>query len=161
MIRGSSVIRHAFAMFALVVGFAAGDAGAASPANAPTWSQLNPDHQQILSPLEKDWDQLSVERRKKWVGIAQRYPKMKASEQKRVQQRMIDWVKLSPQQRRAARETYRKIGKLAPAKRTDLAQRWAEYQALPEEERNSLVAPPKPAAATPRRSRTAKNPAQP
>ena len=85
---------------------------------------------------------MSVERRKKWFGIAQRYPKMKPAEQQRVQQRMIDWVRLSPQQRREARENYRKIGKLAPEKKADLAQRWAEYQALPEAERNSLVAPP-------------------
>ena len=100
---------------------------------------------------------MSVERRRKWVGIAQRYPKMKLAEQQRVQQRMIDWVRLSPQQRREARENYRKIGKIASEKKTDLAQRWAEYQALPEAERNSLVAPA-PAAEPKRRSRSVATP---
>lgn len=115
---------------------------AATPAPAPTWAQLDADKRQVLAPLEQEWDRMSAERRKKWFGIAQRYPKMKPAEQERVQRRMIDWVRLSPQQRREARENYRKLGKLNAEKKADLAQRWAEYQALPEAERNSLVAPP-------------------
>lgn len=119
-----------------------GLSSAATPAPAPTWAQLDADKKQILAPLEQEWDRMTSDRRKKWSGIAKRYPKMKPAEQERVQQRMIDWVRLSPQQRREARENYRKLGKLNADKKADLAQRWAEYQALPEAERNSLVAPP-------------------
>ena len=68
----------------------------------PTWSDLTPAQQQVLGPLKPDWDKLDVVRRKKWVGVADRFPKMKLEEQKRLQQRMKDWAQLSPEQRRAA-----------------------------------------------------------
>jgi hypothetical protein len=136
-------------MFMATLGVAS--ASAAPPIKAPAWGQISPEQQQILAPLQKDWDSLSAERRRKWIGIAQRYPKMKPAEQERVQRRMNDWANLSPQQRRQARENYRTIGKLAADKRADLAQRWAEYQALPEDERQSLVAPPSPPPVEPKR----------
>ena len=56
---------------------------------------------------------------------------MKAEEQERVQRRMQRWAKLTPEQRRQARETYKQIAKVPPDKRDNLREQWAEYQALP------------------------------
>lgn len=114
---------------------------AASPAKKnPSWSDLTPEHQQTLKPLEGEWNTLDAQRRGKWLGIAKRYPTMTPTEQKRVQDRMADWVKLTPDQRRDAREQYRKIGKLPPAKREVVSQQWEEYQQLPPEVKKSLAA---------------------
>jgi Protein of unknown function (DUF3106) len=107
----------------------------------PMWAELNAEQQKILAPLKADWEMLEPERRRKWIGIAKRYPTMKAQEQERIQRRMQTWAKLSPEQRRQARETYKQIVKAPPEKRSKLRQQWAEYQALPERERDSLVAP--------------------
>ena len=52
---------------------------------------------------------------------------------------MQDWAKLSPEQRRQARENYKRIAKAPPEKREQLRDAWAEYQALPPEKRQSLV----------------------
>src|SRR5437016_4917526 len=79
----------------------------ASPAKKqPNWNELNADQQQILAPLQNDWDQLEPVRKRKWLGIAKRYPKMKPEEQQRVQKRMQTWARLTPEQRRAARERH-------------------------------------------------------
>jgi len=72
----------------------------------PTWGELTQEQQQILAPLAVDWDNLEPARKRKWLGIAKRYPKMKPDEQARAQRRMQAWVKLTPKERQAARERY-------------------------------------------------------
>lgn len=143
------------ALFVLALCVAAGAAGQQSPAkpgatkpaaaakaqNRPVWAELTADQQMILAPLKADWGNLAPERRRKWIGIAKRYPGMKPQEQERVQRRMQAWAKLSPEQRRQARENYKRIAKQRVEKRQQLAERWAEYQALPPHERHSLVPP--------------------
>jgi len=116
----------------------------------PAWAELTADQQMVLAPLKADWESLEPERRRKWIGIANRYPKMKFEEQERVQRRMQAWAKLSPEQRRQARENYRRIVKSRPEKSEKLREAWAEYQALPQHERQNL-APPAPPAEKKRR----------
>jgi hypothetical protein len=125
-------------------------AKAAKTQARPAWAELTADQQMILAPLKADWESLEPERRRKWIGIAKRYPKLKAEEQERVQRRMQDWAKLSPEQRRQARENYKRIAKQRAEKRAKLAEAWAEYQALPPHERENL-APPSPPPAEKRR----------
>jgi hypothetical protein len=105
----------------------------------PAWAELTAQQQQVLAPLKADWESLEPERRRKWIGVASRYPKMTAQGQERVQRRMQVWAKLTPEQRRQARETYKQLVKVPPEKRGDLRQQWAEYQQLPQQERDSLV----------------------
>lgn len=113
---------------------------AAPPKKNPSWTDLTPAQQQTLQPLAGEWDTLDNARRTKWIGIAKRYPAMTETEQKRVQTRMSDWVKLTPDQRRVAREQYRKIGKLPPGKREVVTQQWEEYQQLPADVKKNLAA---------------------
>ena len=129
--------RLAVALFALAFACAS---HAAPPKKNPSWADLTPAQQQTLHPLAGEWGTLDAARRTKWIGIAKRYPAMTETEQKRVQTRMADWVKLTPDQRRDAREQYRKIGKLPPAKREVVTQQWAEYQQLPADVKRNLAA---------------------
>lgn len=139
---------------------AAGAEAAAPPKKAPAWAELNAEQQRILAPLARDWDQLDNARKRKWVGVAGRYPTMSQTEQARVQRRMEAWAKLTPEQRRQARESYRNISKLPPEKKQDLKQQWAEYQSLAPEERRKLgTPPPEPKAAE--RKRAVRKPATP
>ncbi len=71
---------------------------------------------------------MDASRRKKWVGIADRYPKMKPAEQQRLQKRMKDWSALTPHQRKAARERYQRLRKLTPKQRKVISQQWREYK---------------------------------
>ena len=111
----------------------------------PSWAELTADQQMILAPLKADWDTLEPERRRKWLGIANRYSKMKPEAQERVQRRMQAWAQLTPEQRRQARENYKRIAKQRAEKRDKLREAWAEYQALPPHERQTLTPPPPPA----------------
>ena len=109
----------------------------------PAWAELTAEQQKVLAPLKADWESLEVERRHKWIGIAKRYPRMTVAEQERIQRRMQVWAKLSPDQRRQARETYKQIVKVPPEKRGNLREQWAEYQQLPPQERERLLSQPK------------------
>ncbi|HZQ72408.1 MAG TPA: DUF3106 domain-containing protein [Burkholderiales bacterium] len=111
----------------------------------PAWAELTAEQQQILAPLKNDWETLDGTRKRKWIAIAKRYPKLAPPQQERVQQRMHEWVRLTPEQRRVARESYKNLAKSQPAKRGDLREQWAQYQALSPMERESLVPPAKPA----------------
>jgi hypothetical protein len=127
---------------------AAATASAQTPKKGPPWAELSAEQQQILAPLKNDWEQIVPDRRRNWIGIAKRYPKMKPEEQQRVQRRMQSWAKLTPEQRKQARENYRRISKVPPDKRGDLKEHWSEYQSLPPQERQKAApATRKPAPA--------------
>ena len=100
----------------------------AKKAPRPAWSELTPAQKQVLAPLQGEWDGFDTRRRKKWVAIADRYPKMKPAEQQRLQKRMTDWVKLTPAQRQQAREKYQQMRKLSAERRQQLQEQWQEYQ---------------------------------
>jgi hypothetical protein len=109
----------------------------------PAWAELTAEQQMILAPLKADWESIETERRRKWIGVAKRYPKMTPQGQERVQRRMQTWAKLTPEQRRQARETYKQIVKVPPAKRDKLREQWAEYQSLAPRERQEIAPEPR------------------
>jgi hypothetical protein len=51
-------------------------ANAQSTKQNPAWEQLSPAQQQILAPIQGEWDKLDAPRKQKWIGITKRYPKM-------------------------------------------------------------------------------------
>ena len=87
----------------------AGTAALVTPAQ-PQWSELTIEQRVILAPLSGDWDAMEFHRQKKWLGITRRFASMTPEEQRRIQAQMQEWGKLTPEQRRLARENF-KIGR--------------------------------------------------
>jgi hypothetical protein len=139
---------------ALMLACAVTGAVAATKEKGPAWAALTADQQQVLAPLSGEWSKLPLDQKTKWLGIAKRYPKMKAEEQTRVHNRMQRWAKLTPAQRWEAREQYRSIGKVAIDRRAELRRHWAEYQALPPNEKRMFDVPPSYVPPAERRQRT-------
>ena len=96
-----------------------------------------PPQKQALAPLSADWETLERQRKLKWLEVANRYPGMKPEEQQRSQERMREWTRLTPEQRRVARDTYARVQTLPPEKRAELLEK---YQNLPEEKKRQLEA---------------------
>lgn len=130
------------------------------PLPQPSWVELSAAQKHILAPLSGEWDSMEGFRRKKWLGIAQRYQSMSPEEQARMQRRMTDWAKLTPDERKRARDKYRSLQKAAPGKKEEVELKWKEYKELPESEKTRLKAevarkptprpPPSKAPAPPR-----------
>jgi hypothetical protein len=141
MLRRAAVLLIALCIAAGAAAQPAGKKKAAAQSR-PAWAELTADQQMILAPLKEDWPNLSETTRRKWVGIAKRYPAMQQKEQDRVQRRMQRWASLTPAQRAQARENYRRLAKQRAEKKTQkLAERWTEYQSLPPHERDRLAPP--------------------
>ncbi|MFC7513978.1 DUF3106 domain-containing protein [Herbaspirillum sp. GCM10030257] len=102
----------------------------------PLWAELTPAQQQALAPLGGEWDKMDGFRKKKWLAIGNKYASMNPDEQQRVQERMRDWVKLTPEQRRTARESYARAKELGPDKKSE---EWQRYQQLPDEQKKKLA----------------------
>lgn len=111
--------------------------GAALALTAPKWADLSAQQREILKPLAGDWDKLDETRRNKWVVVAKRYPTMQPEEQKRLQGRMADWARLTPEQRRVARENFQRTKALPPEQKKA---EWQQYQTLPETQKQRLAA---------------------
>jgi hypothetical protein len=95
---------------------------------APTWGQLTQEQQRILAPIQGEWEKLDPPHKRKWLGIAQRYPKMKREAQERLQRRMQEWASLTPAQRQAAREKYKEFEQLPAEERQAVRKKWEEYK---------------------------------
>jgi hypothetical protein len=104
----------------------------------PLWKDLSAAQQRALDPLKGEWDKLEGLRKQKWLEIANRYNGMKPDEQMRVQERMRDWVRLTPDQRRMVRENFARSQKVAPSPGQKSVQ-WEQYQQLPEEQKKQLA----------------------
>lgn len=127
----------------LLAGVGAAQSAPAAPVAAapvavkPLWQELTPAQKAALAPLASEWDRMDSVRKQKWLDIGNRFAGMKPDEQQRVHERMRAWLKLTPEQRRQARENYtltKKIDKSAKSAK------WDEYQQLPEEEKKKLAA---------------------
>jgi hypothetical protein len=114
---------------------------------SPRWSELSESQQKALLPLQNLWSTLEVNRKRKWLVIAQNFSDMSESSQLLAQERMREWAALSPLQRSQARLNFAQTKQLSPDEK--LA-KWEAYQALNEEEKQKLpssrMPPPKGAA---------------
>lgn len=75
-------------------------------------------------------------RREKWLAIGNKYAAMTPAEQSRMQVRMRDWVKLTPQQRRSVRQSYTSSNNLDAGQKTV---QWQQYQQLSEAQKLQLA----------------------
>ena len=110
---------------------------AQNSAAGPKWSDLTPERQQVLTPLAAEWNGLEATRKSKWLTIADKFPHMPPERQARLQERMQSWAKLTPAQRRVARENYARATRVDPEQKS---QKWEQYQQLPEEKKQELAA---------------------
>lgn len=105
-------------------------------ASRGNWKSLSPIQQQALAPLAGEWDAMDSARREKWLAIGNKYAAMTPAEQARMQVRMRDWVKLTPQQRRSVRQSYTSSNNLDAGQKTV---QWQQYQQLSEAQKLQLA----------------------
>ncbi|MEO5697629.1 MAG: DUF3106 domain-containing protein [Burkholderiaceae bacterium] len=102
----------------------------------PRWNQLTPRQREALSPLHAEWPSISASQREKWLELSARFPAMQPIDQTRIQERMTEWARLTPQARGQARLNFQEAKQL-PAQ--DRKARWNAYQALSPERRRELA----------------------
>lgn len=157
MALGSLLIASALAMSAHAIPVVGQVPQSAAPPRAaeqgPKWASLLPAHRVALKPLEHDWNTFGPDQKQKWIELAAQFPSLSGDERQRIQARMTEWAKLTPQQRGAARFQFKQAKELAP---TNRQARWDAYQALPDDQKKELASravPPQAQAESVRRAR--------
>lgn len=105
------------------------------PLVQPLWSELTPGQQQILAPIEPQWNSLPLEKKRTWIKVADRIPRMNEAQRARAMERIREWAQLTPEQRRLARNNYR-LAKQLP--KDDRVASWEQYQQMTPEQRSVL-----------------------
>lgn len=109
---------------------------AAAPTAGPAWGQLSAAQREALTPLAQQWTTLPPESKRKWLDIADKYHRLSPDGQARIQARMADFARLTPEQRRTARENFQRAYELPRENRESAVQ---QYQSLPDDRRKELT----------------------
>lgn len=113
----------------------------AAVSEGTAWSALAPAQQTALAPLATTWPTLSSNQKNKWLALSKNYASLPAPEQSKLQARMSDWVKLSPQQRAQARLNFAENRALTNGLTADQrSAQWQAYQLLSPQEKQALAA---------------------
>ncbi len=107
------------------------------PLAQPLWSELTPAQHEVLAPLEPQWNALPSAKKRSWLKLADRVPRMKPADREKAQARIREWATLTPEQRRLARNNYRL------AKTLDKEEReasWEQYNTMTAEQQSVLRA---------------------
>ncbi|NBD22025.1 DUF3106 domain-containing protein [Aquabacterium fontiphilum] len=104
--------------------------------DSPSWTQLSAEQRRVLQPLAAQWDSMDETSRGKWATVALQYKRLSAAEQRRVDERLAQWVRLAPKERGEARLRFQQTREWTPEERQ---RRWNAYQALSEDERRELA----------------------
>lgn len=107
------------------------------PLAKPLWSELSPAQQQLLRELEPDWNGLPATKKRSWLTIANRIPQMDATDREKVEARIREWARLTPEQRQLARNNFR-LAKSLP--KTERVATWEQYQQMSPEQQSVLRA---------------------
>jgi hypothetical protein len=93
---------------------------------------LAPEERRVLAPVQENWGNLPGYQQQRLISSARRYPSLQPIQKERFDSRIKDWAAMTPEQRRAARETFEGLRRLPPAKQHELRERWLQQHRPPE-----------------------------
>lgn len=100
-----------------------------TPSRQPSWTQLSPEQQNLLRPLEHQWNYLSGLERKRLLAAAKRFPGMSKQQQERYASRLLQWSKMTVEQRNQARKRYAEYSKMQKEARLAIERKWKAQEA--------------------------------
>jgi Protein of unknown function (DUF3106) len=114
--------------------------GSTQPIAAPKaagveWASLTASQQRALAPLKGQWSEIDSSRKLKWLVVSDRFPSMSAEDQRRMQDRMDEWSRLTPTQRAQTRLQFQETRSTSDQEKRE---RWAQYQTLSPEQKTTL-----------------------
>ena len=133
-------------LFRSVTPAPAAAASVKKPESSPTWQSLSANQKAALAPLHKLWPEISEAQKRKWLALSVNFSDRSVEEQAKMQARMKDWAKLTPQQRALARSNFAEVQQVTLDERKT---KWEAYQSLSRDERHELIKghPPAPNSA--------------
>ena len=105
------------------------------PLAQPLWTELTPAQQQALQPFAEEWNTWPAAEKRSWISLSDRLPRMDPAKREKMAQRIAEWARLNPEERRLARDTYR----VAKERSSDTRlSEWERYRSMTQEQRSVL-----------------------
>lgn len=105
------------------------------PLAQPLWTELSRAQQQTLAPFAAEWNIWPAAEKRSWVSLSDRMPSMAPEKRQKMTERIIEWARLTPEERQTARDNYR----LAKERSADIrANAWERYRSMTQEQRSVL-----------------------
>ncbi|WP_370264391.1 DUF3106 domain-containing protein [Limnobacter sp.] len=101
------------------------------------WRALSPKQQELLAPLQDDWDSMSDVQQERWLKVGRKYESEPADKQAIMRERVESWAGLSPKEKAAARENYKALQEKRQGERNSS---WNSYQSLDPQKRDEFKA---------------------
>jgi uncharacterized membrane protein len=106
----------------LVLGFST----AASANDAPSWMQLSIPERTALTPIAYDWDHLPAEQRLRLLKVVKEFAKLSPTQQEIFYARLKPWTQMTPAQRDAARDNFKKLRELPKPEQAQIKRLWTQ-----------------------------------
>ncbi len=90
------------------------------------WHRLTAAQQEALMPLASIWAELPAGQRETLLKLGSGYDGLDASGRQRFHRRLLQWTLLTPEQRRLARENYKRLLDMPAAQQARIRQRWQQ-----------------------------------
>lgn len=100
-----------------------------------SWKGLNPKQQELLAPVQSEWNTMSGAQKARWIKVGKKYEQESPENQAKMRERVGSWAKLSPSEKSLARENYQA---LKERKRGERNSSWNSYQTLEPEEKGKF-----------------------
>lgn len=105
------------------------------PLAQPLWTELTPEQQRALQPFAGEWNTWPATEKRSWVALSDRLPGMDPAKREKMERRIAEWARLTPEERRLARDAYR----LAKERPSDTrVNEWERYRSMTQEQRSVL-----------------------
>lgn len=102
---------------------------------APLWADLTPAERSALAPIQRGFDALDAQQRRKWRAFVPRFERMSPKERQNAQSKMERWARMTPEERLAARAQALRDREQSRSHRSES---WEKWRGLSESEREAL-----------------------
>ena len=105
------------------------------PLAQPLWTELTGEQQRTLEPFADEWNTWPVAEKRSWLALSDKLPSLDPVKREKMERRIAEWAKLTPEERRLARDAYR----LAKERPSDTrVHEWERYRSMTQEQRSVL-----------------------
>lgn len=94
--------------------------------DAPLWIQLSIPERTALTPIAYDWDHLPAEQRLRLLKVVKEFAKLTPTQQQIFYARLKPWTQMTPAQRNAARDNFKKLQELPKSEQGQIKRLWSQ-----------------------------------
>ena len=94
--------------------------------DAPLCTQLSIPERTALTPIAYDWDHLPAEQRLRLLKVVKEFAKLTPTQQQIFYARLKPWTQMTPAQRDAARDNFKKLQELPKSEQRQIKRLWSQ-----------------------------------